>query len=259
MHLQSDSPLQPMVHKLSLSFPLEQREQQALLDLPYTVQKLPRRQVVFHEGAFSADIRILLSGLACSYRPSGQGRRIVTALHDGGDILNMKAAFAAKADGGAWMLTPGSVANVPSRILVALALEAPRLAVALWRRSTEGEAAAQDWASTIGRDGRARVVRLLLELALRVEATGAASRHRFDLPMTADEIAEAIALCPTHVSRIFHNLAELGLVRRDGHQIEIIDWEQLVEVSELPGYRSSGRTSFNAGPVSGRRSSHAGD
>ena len=257
MNLQSESPLQPMVRKLSLCFPLEQREQQTLLDLPCTVQKLPRREVLFHEGAFSPDVRILLSGLACSYRLSGQGRRIVTALHHGGDILNMKAAFAAKADGGAWMLTPGSVANVPSRILVALALEAPRLAVALWREATEGEAAAQDWAATLGRDGRARVVRLLLELALRVEATGAATRHYFNLPMTLDEIAEAIALCPTHVSRIFRDLVELGLVRRDGHRIEIIDWEQLAEVSELPGYCSSGRTSFDSGPVSSRRSSNA--
>ena len=257
MHPQSGSPLQPMVRKLSSRFRLEEREQQALLDLPCTVQALPRRQVLFREGAFNADIRILLSGLACSYRPSTQGRRIVTALHSGGDMLNIRAAFATKTDGGAWMLTSGSVANVSGRILVALALEAPRLAVALWRGSAEGEAAAQDWASNIGRDGRVRLVRLLLELALRVEATGAASRHQFDLPLTIDEIAEAIGLCPTHVSRLFHDLGELGLIRRKSNRIEITEWERLVEVGELPAPVLDGRTSFDSGSASNEPGSHA--
>lgn len=241
------------MRKLATSSPLGETEQRALLDIPCSVQKLPRGQVVLEEGAFSPDIRVLISGVACSYTSSAHGRRILTAVHADGDVLNLKAVFMTKTDGGARMLTPGSVASVPSRIFLALALEAPRLGVAFWREATAGEAAAHDRVSDIGRDARARLVRLLLELALRVEATGVASRYQFDLPMTVDEIAEAIALCPTHVSRLFHGLAELGLVRRQGHRIELIEWEYLAQMGDFAGYYPAPRRPS----ASGARSNHA--
>lgn len=225
-----------MVRKLATSFPLGETEQQALLDMPCSVRNLPRGQVVLQAGAFNPDIRVLVSGVACSYTPSVHGRRILTAVHTDGDILNLKAAFTAKANDGARLLTPGRVASVPGRIFLALALEAPRLGVAFWREASAGETVAQARVSDIGRDACARLVRLLLEPAWRAEATGPPTRYQVNVPMTVAEIAEAIALSPTHVSRLFSDLAALGLARRRGHRIEIIKWERLAQIGDCAGY-----------------------
>lgn len=235
MHPRTESPLGPMVDRIAASFPLREPEQRALLDMPCSVQRLPRGQILLAEGAFSPDIRVLLSGVACSYRSSSHGKRIVTAVHADGDILNFEAAFTTRGTSGARLLTGGSAASVPSRIFVALALEMPRLGLAFWQASAAREAIASSWAANIGRDGSARLARLLLELALAIEAAGEASREQFDLPMTLDEVAEAIGLCSPHVSRLFHGFEASKLVRRRGHHMEILAWERLAAVGELSG------------------------
>jgi DNA-binding transcriptional regulator LsrR (DeoR family) len=50
----------------------------------------------------------------------------------------------------------------------------------------------------------------LCEFSLRLEAAGLASNHRYELPMTQEQLADAVGLTSVHVNRVLKQLGEEG-------------------------------------------------
>lgn len=59
----------------------------------------------------------------------------------------------------------------------------------------------------------------------------------FNLPLTQDQLADALGLTPVHVSRTLKGLEEDGLISRHNRTISISDWEALTRASDFtPNY-----------------------
>jgi CRP-like cAMP-binding protein len=83
------------------------------------------------------------------------------------------------------------------------------------------------------RDSRARVAHILCEFSLRLEAAGLASDHRYELPMTQEQLADAVGLTSVHVNRVLRHLGEAGLIRRNRRSITIEDWQRLRDAGDF--------------------------
>ena len=77
------------------------------------------------------------------------------------------------------------------------------------------------------RDSRARVAHLLCEFSLRLERAGLAHNHCYDLPMTQEQLADAVGLTSVHVNRVLRQLAEEQLIVRERRSVRIRDWQQM--------------------------------
>ncbi|MDP8994815.1 MAG: helix-turn-helix domain-containing protein [Pseudomonadota bacterium] len=77
------------------------------------------------------------------------------------------------------------------------------------------------------RDARARIAHLLCEFLLRPEAAGLASERRYELPMTQEQLADAVGLTSVQVNRVLRQLAEEGLISRNKRAIVVEDWQGL--------------------------------
>ncbi|GHC22492.1 Crp/Fnr family transcriptional regulator [Aidingimonas halophila] len=61
--------------------------------------------------------------------------------------------------------------------------------------------------------------------------TGEGANGRFRLPLSQEQLADALGLSAVHISRTFSILHDEGLVNRERHQVELFDLDALADVA----------------------------
>jgi CRP-like cAMP-binding protein len=217
-----------LVRRLERRSPLPEADREALLTLPHTARKLAAGAHIVRDGDPAENCCLLLSGFAYRYKITGEGGRQIISFHVASEFLDLQNSFLGVADHSVQMLTEAEVALIPSAILQELALTRPALGRALWIDTLIDASIFREWVVNVGRrDSRARVAHLLCEFSLRLEAAGLASNHHYELPMTQEQLADAVGLTSVHVNRVLKQLGEEGLIRRDRRSITIEDWGRM--------------------------------
>ena len=67
------------------------KERKALADLPMQVVALGPNQDITREGDRPAQCCLMLEGLACTYKLSGEGKRQIMAFHIAGDLPDLQS------------------------------------------------------------------------------------------------------------------------------------------------------------------------
>jgi CRP-like cAMP-binding protein len=223
-----------MVQRLERRSPLPQADREALLALSHNVRKLPAAAHIVRDGDTPDFCTLLLSGFAYRYKLTGEGGRQIISLHCAGEFLDLQNSFLGVADHSVQMLTEGELALLPVGVFQELALTRPAIGRALWIDTLIDASIFREWVVNVGRrDSRARVAHLLCEFSLRLEAAGLASNHQYELPMTQEQLADAVGLTSVHVNRVLKQLGEEGLIRRDRRSILIVDWKRMREAGDF--------------------------
>ncbi|HEX8378984.1 MAG TPA: Crp/Fnr family transcriptional regulator [Allosphingosinicella sp.] len=217
-----------MVLRLERRSPLGEADREALLTLAHSVKKLAAGAHIIRDGDSAEHCSLLLSGFAYRYKITGEGGRQIISFHVASEFLDLQNSFLGVADHSVQMLTDAELAIIPSAILQEFALTRPALARALWIDTLIDASIFREWVVNVGRrDSRARVAHLLCEFSLRLEAAGLASNHHYELPMTQEQLADAVGLTSVHVNRVLKQLGEEGLIRRNRRSIVIEDWGRM--------------------------------
>jgi CRP-like cAMP-binding protein len=225
---------QKMVQRLERRSPLTQADREALVGLPHNVKKLPAAAHIVRDGDAPDYCTLLLSGFAYRYKLTGEGGRQIISLHCAGEFLDLQNGFLGVADHSVQMLTEGELAFIPPAIIEETILTRPAIGRALWIDSLIDASIFREWVVNVGRrDSRARVAHLLCEFSLRLEAAGLAQNHRYELPMTQEQLADAVGLTSVHVNRVLKQLGEEGLIQRDRRSIFITDWKRMREAGDF--------------------------
>ncbi|TAK47611.1 MAG: Crp/Fnr family transcriptional regulator [Xanthobacteraceae bacterium] len=129
-----------------------------------------------------------------------------------------------------------SVAAATDVLLSSVSLEAidrvfednPPLARALfWSAACESAIIAEHLIDTARRSAYERVSHFLLELLVRLKATGVVEGMSFEMPLTQELIGGALGLTTVHVNRTLRALREDGLIAIEGRRVTILDFEAL--------------------------------
>jgi CRP-like cAMP-binding protein len=90
----------------------------------------------------------------------------------------------------------------------------------------------REWTLNIGRrDARARVAHFLCEIALRLVIDDSMTNKTFELPMTPEQLGDALGLTAVHINRMLKGIVRDGLITRSNYTVTILDWERLVRVA----------------------------
>jgi hypothetical protein len=110
----------------------------------------------------------------------------------------------------------------------------------LFRRTDE--AIARAWMANISQQpADKRTAHLLCELRHRLALVALADQYRFPLPLTQQDLADALGISVVHVNRVLQGLKRLGLIRSDDHEIFIPDLGRLEQFAEFnPDYLHPG-------------------
>jgi CRP-like cAMP-binding protein len=230
----SDHPLAPMVRRLSLWENLEDPDRKAILELPFSQRTLQAGQYLVWDGDRPQYTCLLLSGFAYRHKHAGNGGRQIMSIHMKGDIVDLQNSLLGMADHNVQMLTAGEVAMMPVDSMRDLAFRHPAVGMAMWYETLVEGSIFREWILNIGRrDARTRIAHLLCEFALRLEVAELGEHTIYELPITQEQLADAVALTSVHVNRTLMKLEREGLITRTKRMISIVDWKELVKVADF--------------------------
>ena len=202
---------------------------QALCD---HVRHVPARQPLVVEGDRTDSVLVLLKGWAARTKQFPDDRRQFTALLVPGDVCNLGALHVRRQDHRVTTLTACDVAVVGRRALGDLAASSRRIAEALGWLACVEQSIADEWLACLGRrSAREHLAHLLCELLLRLSAVGEGERDGFLLPLTQEELADAMGLTPVHVNRTLQSLRTDRLVGLESHRLRMLDWAGMTHVA----------------------------
>ena len=226
--------LDRVVRRLDSRVRLDAEDRAAIHALPLVNRTLNPATYLVREGEEAEACVLLLSGFAYRHKITGEGGRQIIAIHMTGDFVDLQNSLLQVSDHNVQMLTDGDVAFVPRTAIRELALARPAVGIALWTDTLIDSAIFREWVVNVGRrDARARVAHLLCEFSLRLEAAGLAEQHRYQLPMTQEQLADAVGLTSVHVNRVLRQLGEEGLISRNKRAIVIEDWARMREAGDF--------------------------
>lgn len=238
-----DDALAPMVRQLELRQPLSDADRRHVLSLPRVIREVPAGQFLVWDGDTPQATAVLLSGYAYRHKLAGDGGRQIISIHMQGDIVDLQNSLLGVADHNVQMLTAGKVALIPTEAVRELCFANPAVGMAMWYATLVEGSIFREWILNIGRrDARTRIAHLLCEFAMRLEVADLSGQTSYELPITQEQLADAVALTAVHVNRTLMRLEEDGLISRTRRVITILDWKKLAETADFhPRYLHLGR------------------
>lgn len=213
---------------------LGDEDRAAVLAIPLQARMLEPSAYLVREGELPDMCALLLSGFAYRHKVTGDGERQILAVHMPGEFLDLQNSFLEVADHNVQALTRCEVALAPVAALRRLAVDHPAVGRAMWIETLIDGAIFREWIVNVGRrDSISRISHLLCEFALRMQAAGLASDHRYDMPMTQEQIADCTGLTPVHVNRVLKELGRKGLIEREKRSVAILQWDRLQHIGDF--------------------------
>ncbi len=243
----ADPILEPMLHKLERWQPLGEDDRRELLALPHVTRNIAAHQYLIWDGDRPQTTCLILSGFAVRHKVAGNGSRQILSIHMKGDLIDLQNSLLGVADHNVQMLTDGSIALIPVQAIRDIAFRMPAVGMAMWYETLVEGSIFREWILNIGRrDARTRIAHLLCEFAVRMEAAELGEVASYELPITQEQLADAVALTAVHVNRTLMRLEQDGLIGRTKRVITIHDWPELAKTADFePRYLHLG---LNGGP-----------
>lgn len=237
MHDERVTPLSRMVDKLAFHAVLPDGDRAALLDLPHVLRRFDSGSLLVREGDAPSLCRVLLTGYAYRHKISSEGRRQIVSIHIPGEILDLQHLYLEVADHNVQTLTECMVATIPGDAVRALAHDRPAISHAFFIGVLIEGSIFREWLLNIGRrDARSRTAHFLCEFAARLDKQGLNPGQPYDLPMTQEQLGDALGLTAVHVNRVLKSLSTDGLIVRHKRGISFPRWNLLKQESDFTSH-----------------------
>ena len=220
-------PESPLHAKLQTVTDLGEDDRAALEAICADARELGARRNIIREGDRPDHVHLMVDGWAARYKLLPDGERQITAFLLPGDFCDVHVTILGEMDHSISTLTRARVAFVPRETMDRLA-DRPNLAKALWWATLVDEAVLRSWIVNVGRrDAFAAIGHLICELYARMRNVGLADGHHFEMPLTQEEIADALGLTPVHVNRVLQRLRSERLISLKRSSLTILDYPRL--------------------------------
>jgi CRP-like cAMP-binding protein len=227
--------LEPLLRKLRYWASLDEADEKALLALPHEIKEIQPHHYIVRERDRPTHSCVMLSGFSFRHKLVGTGLRQIISIHMKGDLVDLQNSLLGIADHSVQTLVRSRVAMIPRDAVKQLAFDRPQIGFAMWRDTLVDGSIFREWVVNVGRrDARTRLAHLLCEFALRLKVAGLGEHNDYELPMTQEQLADALGLTSVHVNRTIKTLEQEGLISRSTtRSIQIGDWKRLAEVGDF--------------------------
>jgi len=219
---------QVLLRRLESIFDLTAADRAELSGLPMRRQKIEEGQDIVQEGSRPSSSFLILEGFVCSYKLTGEGKRQIPAFYVPGDMPDLHSLHLRTVDTSFRTISKTSIAIIQHRALHKLFERSYRLASAFWRLTLIDASLFREWETNMGqRDAKTRLAHVLCEIVIRLRCVGLVSDDRCPLPMTQQDLGDAMGLTNIHVNRMMQNLRRDGLISISDGWLQILDWSAL--------------------------------
>ncbi|WP_168380908.1 Crp/Fnr family transcriptional regulator [Modicisalibacter radicis] len=224
----------PMLKRLSALVSLTDVDVELLEGLAFEMREVSAGEWLWHEGDSADSLLVVSEGWGCSARYLSDGSRQLLATYLPGDILGIFELLSGVRRNDVSMLTDGRVCEYPHSSVFTLLAASNRVRSALFVIANQQQAIlAERLVSVARRNARESLAHFLCECRERLLEFLPDDVDGFQLPLSQQDLADALGMSTVHISRTFSALACQGLVRRHHFHMVILDPQRLAEMADF--------------------------
>jgi CRP-like cAMP-binding protein len=219
-----------LAERLSHYLALTAQEESALAALERQVKTVRRGALIRREHDPARDLFIVRTGWLYSSSLLGNGSRQIIRFYFPGDVAGASSLAFAKSTDTIVAVTDATICSFDRDRLASLFGDHPRLAAMMFTLNVAERVAKSDRLASIGRtSARARVASLLCEIFARIRVMQGRQVDAMTIPLTQEDIGDAIGLTAVHVNRMMRGLVGDALIERSGSMVRLLREQQLAE------------------------------
>lgn len=186
------------------------------------------------EGTARQAAILIHTGWAMRHRSLPDGRRQIIDFMLPGDFCDPSIFVSGRSDSAVTSITTVSYSSVSQASLLDAVLHSPRLGVYLWWLEAQEAALLRAHLFVVGRmRAIERVAYLVWELWSRISLLQREPLAAFDMPASQEMLADATGLSVVHVCRTLGQLEREGLLKRQGHNYQVLNPARLRELAQV--------------------------
>lgn len=227
-----------IIKHLELIGCLSNEDREALRDIRGECRKLKRGEDILDSGQRPGYAVVVVEGMLQCYTLSPDGNRQIHSFYIPSDTPCMETLHIGVMNKSLGAVAPSLIATVPHSELHRVMDAHPQVLSLIWRETLVQGAIFREWLMRNSRMlAHARMAHFFCEIMIRARAAGLAWENSCDLPITQEDLADALGMSIVHVNRTLMAMRTGGLLEFKGGVLSVPDWNQLAEVGEFdPAY-----------------------
>ncbi|MEO0362727.1 MAG: Crp/Fnr family transcriptional regulator [Pseudomonadota bacterium] len=214
----------PLTTRLRRYGRLDAAQATPLERMPFVEKTYARGETIIRRGDPVENVLVMTSGWAARSRVVRSGNRQIIHILLAGDLMTADAFVLKRMDHQIEALSTAVVRFVKPGDLRRALESSPGLSAALWWAAAQEDSLIREHVVRVGRrPALERVSHFLLELHRRLLMVGQATEGAMILPITQEEIGDALGLSNVHVNKMLRDLERRGLLRRRKTVLQIED------------------------------------
>ena len=223
-----------LVRRLRASSRISGEEVNEILALPITVKHYEAEAAVVSDGDRPSDCCLVAEGFCARSKTLADGRRQILSIHIAGEIPDLMSLFLGAMDHDLSTLTPCTLGFISHETLQRLHRRLPAVAEIFWRDTLIDAAMFREWIVNVGqRSAPARLAHVIAELRERLRAIGRIESNSFDMPLTQEQIGEALGITAVHANRVIRQLREDGIVDLQRGRVTVLSEPKFMELADF--------------------------
>lgn len=224
----------PFARRLSRHYAVDKADLKRLEEIKSKQITFEAGDDVLRRGAEMKKLILLVSGWAVRCRYTRDGNRQIVHILVPGDVITPNVFAAKRTDHGITALSEVVARFVDVEDMQELLAENGSLAAAFWWATEQEHGMLREQIVRLGRRSALhRIPHLFLELHRRLHLVGQATADSFILPLTQNDIADALGLSNVHVNRTLKKLVDQGYIAYEASVTRVIDFDGLAAMCDF--------------------------
>jgi CRP-like cAMP-binding protein len=236
LQVSSDAIRAALIRRLRLSSGISDDDVSEILALPIVVRQYPAEHAVVSDGQIATDCCLIADGFCVRSKTIADGKRQILSIHIPGEIPDLMSLFLHVMDHDLTTLTPCTLGLINHETLRRLHYRLPNVAEIFWRDTLIDAAMFREWIVNVGqRPAPARLAHVMTELRERLRLIGRTDNDSFEMPLTQEQIGEALGITAVHANRVIRQLRDDGIVEFHRGRVTVLDETKFGELADFDG------------------------
>jgi CRP-like cAMP-binding protein len=230
----SDTVRAALLRRLRISSGITEEDVSEIATLPITVRQYPAERAVVSDGQRATECCLIAEGFCVRSKTIADGRLQILSIHIPGEIPDLMSLFLHVMDHDLSTLTPCTLGFIAHETLQRLHRRRPNVAEIFWRDTLIDAAMFREWIVNVGqRPAPARLAHVMVELRERLKVVGRVSANGFEMPLTQEQIGEALGITAVHVNRVLKQLRQDGILDFHRGRVTVLDETKFLELADF--------------------------
>jgi CRP-like cAMP-binding protein len=226
--------LAALLRRLNTVSGLDDADIAAIRALPIIVRQWEAGRAVVSDGSRSTECCLVIEGFCVRAKTTVSGQRQILSIHIAGEIPDLQSLHLHRMDHDLIAVTASTLGFISHASLRALTRAKPNVAEVLWRDTLIDSAVfGGGVVSVVRRPSPSRLAHTVVELRSRLAITGRAAGDTFEMPLTQEQISEALGITPVHANRIIRQLRDDRIVDIGRGRVVVLDEAKLAELAQF--------------------------